>query len=303
MNAAPWLYAVSLPERTVRSISGLAGGVLRGVSHWALPVHVRDAALWRVTGGIAQRFLIEQLGDVRGIYSRKDPIAHELVRRYAVGASIEMLGIMNFYLSPVWVLAALGDATRLGRVLVSRAGNALKAEGLIDPRVRFRDMDHLLRGLEQTSSHLALTINMPPLHAKGLRAEWAQFRKNLAILHPAQLPSAVELKDSWARIENASQKVQRPVFSVSAALSLSAASAVPGQVQWLSRSAAAAARTTGSIVGRAFLDHYAAASKEMGEIGFTEYWNKHSRPYFVAAVRHFLPGQPSWTERTLRGGD
>jgi hypothetical protein len=301
MNAAPWLYAVSLPERTVRSASSLVGGALRGVSHLVLPEKVRDATLWRATGGIGLRVLIEQLGDVRGIYSPTDPIARELVRRYAVGASIEMIGIMTFYLSPVWVLAALGDVTRAGRSIVTKAGDTLKAEGLIDRGTHFHNMDQLLRGLEETSTHLALNINMPPLNTKGLRAEWEQFRTNLAMLRPAQLPAARELRDTWNRIEDASGKVRKSVFSVSAAMSLSALAAVPEQLRWLSRSAATAAGTTGSVVGRVFLDHYAAASSEMAAHGFNRYWNRHSRPYLVAAVRHFLPEQQSWTERVLTG--
>jgi hypothetical protein len=301
MNAAPWLYAVSLPERTVRSASSLVGGALRGVSHLVLPDKIRDAALWRATGGIGLRVLIEQLGDVRGIYSPADPIAKELIRRYAVGASIEMIGILTFYLSPVWILAALGDVTHAGRTIVSAAGDALKAEGLIDSGVRFSNMDQLLKGLEDTSTHLALNINMPPLNTKGLRAEWKQFRTNLAGLRPAQLPAAQELRDTWSRLEDVSGKVGKSVFSVSAAMSLAALSAVPEQLQWLSRSAATAAGTTGSVVGRVFLDHYATASREMAQAGFNEYWNRQSRPYLVAAVRHFLPEQPSWTERVLTG--
>jgi hypothetical protein len=301
MSAAPWLYAVSLPERTVRSASSLVGGALRGVSHLVLPDKVRDAALWRATGGIGLRVLIEQFGDVRGIYSPTDPIARELVRRYAVGASIEIVGIMMFYLSPVWVLAALGDVTRAGRSIVTKAGETLKAEGLIDSGTHFRNMDQLLRGLEETSTHLALNINMPPLNTKGLRAEWEQFRTNLAMLRPAQLPATRELRDTWNRIEDASGKVRKSVFSVSAAMSLSALAAVPEQLRWLSRSTAAAAGTTGSVVGRVFLEHYAAASGEIAAHGFNRYWNRHSRPYMVAAVRHFLPDQQSWTERLLTG--
>jgi hypothetical protein len=40
-------------------------------------------------------------------------------------------------------------------------------------------MSQLLDGLERTSCHLALRVNMPPLDISGLRAEWEQFRANL----------------------------------------------------------------------------------------------------------------------------
>src|SRR5580704_13350595 len=147
MRAAPYLYALSLPERTVRSLSALGGGLLREVSQLALPSQVRDAALYRATAGIGLRFLIEQVGDVYHIYPRHDALSRKFVRRYAVGASIEMVGIVTILLSPVWVLAALGDATRVGKTLFSQIGDALKAEGLLDRDAQFETMAQLLDGM------------------------------------------------------------------------------------------------------------------------------------------------------------
>ena len=299
MRAAPYLYALSLPERTLRSLSALSGGILREVSELALPAKVRDAALYRATAGIGLRFLIEQLGDVRGIYPRQDPLSRQFVRRYAVGSSIEMVGVATIFLSPVWVLAALGDATRVGKTLFSEIGDALKAEKLLDPGAQFETMAQLLDGMERTSTHLALTVNMPPLDVTGLRREWEQFRENLAVLPPARLPTAADVERAWNSLQTVSRDVQQSVFSVSAAMGMSALSSVPSRLQWLSRSAAVAARTTGMVVGGAFLDHYAAASKELTATGFAAYCAKHSRPYLVAAIRGFLPEKRSWTERLL----
>jgi hypothetical protein len=139
--------------------------LLRELSEVALPAQIREAVLYRATAAVGLRFLIEQLGDVRGIYSPQDPLARKFVVRYAVGTSIETLAILNFYLSPVWVLAALGDTTRLGKTLFVQIGAALKEEGLLDRDARMENMVQLLDGLERTSTHLALTVNMPPLDA------------------------------------------------------------------------------------------------------------------------------------------
>jgi hypothetical protein len=269
------------------------------VSQLALPVQVREAALYRATAGIGLRFLVEQLGDVYGVYPRHDPLSRKFVRRYAVGASIEIVGIMTIFLSPVWVLAALGDATRVGKTLFSEIGDALKAEGLLDPDAQFESMAELLDGLERTSTHLALTVNMPPLDVAGLRREWEQFRENLAALPPARLPSPADVERSWNKLRTVSRDLDRSVFSVSAAMGMSALSSVPGRLQWLSRSAAIAARTAGVVVGGAFLEHYAAASKELAKAGFAAYCATHSRPYRLAAIRHFLPEKRSWTEQLL----
>jgi hypothetical protein len=299
MSGAPYLYALSLPERTVRSLSALSGGLLRELSRLALPESVREAALYRATAGVGLRFLIEQLGDVQGIYPRKDPLARKFVYRYATGTSIEMVSILTLYVSPVWVLAALGDVTRAGKSVLSQIGDALKAEGLVEGDVRYETMAQLLDGLERTSTHLALTVNMPPLDVPGLRREWEQFRENLAVLPAARLPSGTDVERAWNNLLATSRELHRSVFSVSAAMGMSALTAVPSHLQWLSRSALVAARTTGTVVGEAFLKHYAAASKELARTGFAAYCAKHSRPYLVAVIRNFLPERKSWTERLL----
>jgi hypothetical protein len=299
MRVAPYLYAVSLPERTVRSLTALSAGLLREATELALPAPVRNSALYRATAGVGLRFLIEHVGDVYGIYPGHDPLSRKFVLRYATGSSIELVSIAATFLSPVWVLAALGDATRAGKTLFSQIGDALKAEGLLDPDVELETMMQLLDGLERTSTHVALTVNMPPLDVPGLRREWKQFRANLATLPPGQLPAASDVLRAWNHLQTASRDLNRSVFSVSTAIGISALSSIPSHLLWLSRSVAVAARTTGLVVGAAFLEHYAVALKELKAKGFAAYWARHSRPYLVAAIRNFLPDNPSLTERML----
>lgn len=299
MSTARFLYALSVPERAVRSLSALTGGLLRELSLVALPPGIRDASLYRATAGITLRFLIQELGDVRNVYPPHDPLARRFFYRYAAGTSVELVSIANFYFSPVWVLAALGDATRVSKALFTGIGEALKAEGLLPKEASFETMDQLLDGLERTGTHLALTVNMPPLDPQSLREEWNRFRANLATLPPARLPSAAEVEQAWRNIEKLARELRRSVFSVSEDMGASAAARVPEPLQWLFRTAAVSARATGEVVGRAFLDHYAEVSKELRKTGTKAYSAAHSRPYLVAAIRNFLPRKQSWLERQL----
>ena len=63
------------------------------------------------------------------------------------------------------MLAALADVTGGGHKLMQEIVEALKEENLLDAGARFETMDQILRGLEKTSAHLALTLNMPPINA------------------------------------------------------------------------------------------------------------------------------------------
>jgi hypothetical protein len=299
VRLSPYLYVLSLPERTLRSVGALGGGLLREVSDLVLPATVRDAALYRATAGIGLRFLIQQVGNVAGIYPNSDSLSRRFVLRYATGMSIEMASALTVFVSPVWVLAALGDATRMAKTLFAEIGESLQHEGLLDPNDRFETMAQLLDGVERTSTHLALTVNMPPLDISGLRAEWEQFRANLATLPTAHLPNPATIEQAWMDLRSTSKASHQSVLDVSTAMALSARRSVPRHLQRLSQAAAIAARTTGMVVGGVFLEHYAAASKQIAATGFGPYWARHSRPYLVAVIGNFLPEKRTWLERQL----
>jgi hypothetical protein len=299
MSVSPYLYAVSLPERSVRSLSALGAGLVKEITEAALPATVRQSAIYRATAGVGFRFFIEHVGKVKGIYPRHDAHSRQFVYRYATGTSIELLSIATFFVSPVWVLAALGDSTRVGKAIFVEIGDALKAEGLLDSKTKFETMLQLLDGLESTSTHLALTINMPPLDVAGLRLEWKQLRANLAKLPATQRPSASDVERAWANIRTTSRATNQSIFRTSTAMGVSALSSIPKNLLWLSRAAGVALRTTGMVVGGAFLEHYATAAKEMRAKGFRSYWSSHSRPYLVATVSNLLPEKESSTERLI----
>lgn len=278
-------------------MGALGGGLLREVSDHVLPAPVRDAALYRATAGIGLRFLIQQLGNVPGIYPHSDSLSRKFVLRYATGMSIETASLLTVFVSPVWVLAALGDATRVAKTLFTEIGESLQHEGLLDPNDRFETMAQLLDGIQRTSTHLALTVNMPPLDISGLRAEWDQFRANMALWPTAHLPSPAAIERAWADLRSTSRTSRQSVLDVSTAMAISARRSVPQHLQRLSQAAAIAAQTTGMVVGGVFLDHYAAASKEISDTGFGHYWANRSRPYLVGTIRNFLPENRTWLER------
>ncbi len=63
-------FVISLPERLVRSLSALTGGLLREAGVVLLPARLRRTALYRVMVEVTLRFLIEELGRVKGVYRR-----------------------------------------------------------------------------------------------------------------------------------------------------------------------------------------------------------------------------------------
>lgn len=293
-------YILSLPERAIRSLGALSGGLLREIGEVALPAPIRRTVLYRTMVGVTLRFLIEQVGEVEGIYPSENRLAENFILQRTASHGIELLGILAFRASPVWVLAALADVTGGGQRLMREFASALKEEGLLEADARFETMDQVLGGLEKTSSHLALTLNMPPIDVPGLRLEWETLKTGLRSIPPNRIPGLERIERTWETLRVSAQTQNRTVFALSSLMAISTLSHVPANLLWLSKATRSAARRTGGIVGGALLDHYSTSLEEISRAGFAGYWKQEFRPYLRAAAVQFAPEHRSLTERLFQ---
>jgi len=296
----PHEYLLSLPERALRSMSALSAGLLRELSEVALPRAVRRTRLYTELVENTLRFLIENVGQVEGTYPPRGQLADNFAVRRFAGNGIELLGLLTFSASPVWVLAALADLSGTGRQLIREITQSLKDEGLLSAGADYETIDQLLDGLEGTAGRLASTANTPPLDVASLRQEWEDLRREAAKIPAPHLPSGDSLRASWEDLKATAAAQQRPVFEVSTLMALSAVSRIPENLLWLSRCARGAARRTGQLFAGVLLDHYGATLHEIRTTGFVTYWVREFRPYLKAAARQFSPRRKTLTERMLR---
>jgi hypothetical protein len=299
--APPGVYVLSLPERVVRSMSALSAGLLRELSEVVLPRAVRRTRLYRELAENTLRFLIENVGQVEGAYPVDGRLADNFAARRFAGNGIELIGLLTFGASPVWVLAALADLSGTGKQLIREIAQSLKEEGLLAGG-EYETIDQLLDGLERTAGRLAQTANTPPLDVASLRQEWADLRRAAARIPTPRLPSGDRLRRSWEELKATAAAQGRPVFQVSTLMALSAVSRIPENVLWLSRCAKGAARRTRQIVAAVLLDHYSATMAEIRGTGYGAYWVREFRPYLKAAAAQFSPRRVTLTERMLRRG-
>src|SRR5436190_17961458 len=148
-------YVCSTPERVVRALSALAGGLLRETGKVALPARVRRTRLYDSLVDSTLRFLIEQVGGVEGAWANQDELPKDFLIRRTAGNALEIAGIVAFRASPAWVLAVLADISGAGRDLVGEIADALKKDGLLEPDRKFENVNELLDGLERTAGQLA----------------------------------------------------------------------------------------------------------------------------------------------------
>jgi len=291
-------YVLSLPERAIRSLGALSGGLVREIGNVALPASVRRTTLYRTMVEVALRFLIEEVGQVEGVYPSGDQLAGNFLLRRTASHGIELLGILAFHASPVWVLAALADVTGGGKTLIQEIADELKQEGLLEGG-RFETVEQVLEGLERTSGHMATTLNMPPVDIAGLRREWATLREEVRALQPKNVAPLERVESVWHSLQQTARDQGRSVFGMSSLLAISTVTHLPANVVWLSRAGRLAMRRTGRVLGEAILDHYTEALAEIGRAGFLGYWAREFRPYLHGAAKQFARSRESTTERLL----
>ena len=123
-------YLLSLPERVIRSALGLGAGLLREIGEVAVPRTVRRGQLYKSLVDTTLHYLIEEVGNAKGVYPTEAPQTQDFLARRGVGHAIELLGIAAFRISPVWVFAALADLSGLGRRLIparpARANSSMR---------------------------------------------------------------------------------------------------------------------------------------------------------------------------------
>jgi hypothetical protein len=293
-------YLISFPERVVRAVLGLGAGLAREVGEIALPERVRRGQLYTNMVETTLRFLTEQVGGVERTATDTGSLPEDFLARRTAGNVVEMLGVVAFRASPVWVLAALADVCGAGRTLIPEIATALKDRGLLDEDTQFGSMDELLDGLERTSSRLASNINTPPLDVAALRKEWQGIREEARSLQPSSLPSGETVRAVWDQLKEESKRQNRTLFETSSMLAVSAVRSLPENVRWLSASAGVGALRSGQVVADVLLEHYQETLAQIRQTGYLTYASQHLRPYVYAAARQFSPQNRTLTERLLK---
>jgi hypothetical protein len=291
-------YLLSFPERVLRAGLGLSAGVAREVGEIVVPESVRQGQLYRNMVDTTLRFLTEQVGGVERA-AGTEPLPDNFLARRTAGNAVELLGIVAFRASPVWVLAALADLSGLGRHLIPEITEALVAQGLVEKDARFESVDELFDGLEKTSSRLASTVNSPPLDVASLRAEWSALRQEARGLQPASLPSSETIGSLWQQLKQEASEQDRSVFETSSMMAVSAVRSVPDGVRWVSATTRVGAARTGQVVAAALLEDYKRTLDEIRRTGYFTYASRQLGPYVYAAARQFSPEHRTLTERLL----
>ena len=272
-------FLLSLPERAVRSVAALLGGLVHETFALALPRVVRQSRLYEATAKNLLRVTIELVGGVDArtpTESEYEPDPGRLAVRKGVGNAVELGSIAAFGFSPLWILAAAADVTRGSRIYLDAYVAELIRVGALPAGSSPGSATDLLSALERVSGTTARLVDIPPLELRALRQSLADIRRDAA-----SLPGPDELARLYAGLLEAARRERTSVLEVSVGLGL-------------------AFFNSARHVGRQhLLDPYREDLRPVRDEGLAAYARRVSRPYAEAVARHFDTEQPSLTERGL----
>jgi hypothetical protein len=293
------LYSLSVPERALRSATGLVGGTLRESASLLVPQAFRSSQTYTVMVQQMLDFLAEDVGGVerRPGASPSSAAVEGFVARKAVGNFVDMAGLATLHLSPMFVLAVVSDLAYGSKTYLRELAGELKRQGVIDRESTIDKVDDLLAAVNKAAATTANAFNAPPLSTDGLARSVEETRSALAKIDPTSVLPQAELQRLWDDIHQiASREGLRPL-AVSGAMAMYTLDRV-GQI---GRGALSTVRAAGSLLDRHVLDHYAEALRQIHQRGVYKFLAETSKPYIAAVWSNFSARKTTFTQELLSG--
>ncbi|MBN2491539.1 MAG: hypothetical protein JXQ29_11885 [Planctomycetes bacterium] len=297
------LYAVSLPERLLRTLAGWAGGLVRLVAG-LLPRPVRESRFFRVAVDKQLRLLIESVGGA-SVYPQEVPADQGYLPRKIVGSTVDNFALIAFRASPIWMLLAAADVVKGGAAYTRELVDELKKGGILDARAKIASIDDLLGNLADLSGRMAETLDTPPLNVQDLRRTVAELRAQAGKTQAGlgrMIPTAEDLGRLLGEMRAVAAEQHRSLLEVSTGMALH----VLGKAERLATGTAFGV-IKGLEVGARMayrevaLDYFRSLEAIRRE-GLYRSVYRTWQPYLRATRRNLAPEKLTWTELALTFG-
>lgn len=290
------LYGLSLPERALRSASGVVGGTLRESAALLVPRAFRNSRTYSIMIQQSLDFLVEDVAGVERAAVAADQ-TKDFVARKAVGSFIDMASLATLHLSPMLLLAVVGDVAYGSRAYLHELGADLKRTGVIDEESTIDSVDDLLAAVGGAAAATAGSFNAPPISVEGLKRTVEDTRAAVGRIDPTKVIPQPELRRLWDEIHQVAVNEGLNPVAVSGAITLRAL----GTIASLGRGALSTATAAGTLFDRHVLEHYTGALGEIRDRGVYASLRETSRPYLNAVWDNFSAKRTTLTEDLFSG--
>lgn len=294
------LYTLSIPERYIRGLTALTGGMLKETSDLVLPDFVRDTTTYNIFVGNLLRFAVENVGGVEGLYE-DEGLEGEYATRKLLGNAIEGVGIATVHVSPLWVFAFFADSVKGGQAYLDRLQDELVEKGYIESNKLSGSLQELLDGLEKTTSSFAQNIDTPPLSREEIMGNVDEIRESIGELFSRTGRTAGDVTSEVANVmqdflDTATEEGQS-LLELGGVLTLQATS----RAKQAAGVAVTAPQVAGKMLYENILGYYKDTLSDIHEHGYARVVSETIDPYGNAIINQFSADKETWTEKLFRG--
>jgi hypothetical protein len=293
------LWCVSVPERAVRSLAGLAGLVGMGAAR-LLPKPVRETRFYRTLVTRYLRILSDDIGGA-GRFPKDQALDTTTVARLGVGSMLDNLCILTLHASPLWILFAAQDLAKGAGSLVSQIVDELKAKGLVKEGSRLDNVDLLLDAVATLSERTSRVLDMPPLKLDEMKAAVADIRHDLAATSRTAVVEVAQLEKFAEDVKTLAAQSSQSVFDVITGIATQAAAKGGKLMAGTGLALATSVRLLGEQA-QGVLKDYAGLLHEMTTKGFWSAIAGSVTDQLRLTQNQFVPERLTWTEIALTFG-
>jgi len=294
------LYTLSLPERYLRGLTALLGGMLRETTELLVPNFVKDTTTYNIFVGNLLRFAIENVGEVEGVYS-DEGLGEDYASRKLLGNAIEGIGIATVHVSPLWIFAFFADSVKGGQIYLKRLRAELIEKGYIDSSEESDSIQDLLEGIERTTTSFAQNIDTPPISKNEVMDNLKEMQDSIGGLFSKTGKVAEEVKAEVSNLmqdflETASEEGQT-LMELSGVMTLQATN----KAKKAAGVAITVPQVAGQILYENILVYYSDTLSEIHQRGYAVVASETIEPYGSAIIKQFNFEKETWTEKLFRG--
>lgn len=293
-------YSTSLPERTLRSASALAGGLVRESTNWLVPLAFRNSKSYSIFVKQTLDFVVNDIGGVkRALTAGKDDgkAAQVDMARKTVGNLLDMTALATFHLSPLTVLAIFSDVAYGSKVYLQQLSSRLKEHGIIDQQTTIDGAADLIAALERASGSAVGMFDQPPISIDGLRKTIEETRAAVQDVDPTKILPFAEIDQMWRQMELAAKEQKASLWDVSATMSVVALN----NIKAVGQGSVVSLEIAGNMFHQHIIEHYWSGLRAIEREGLLPTLSKGSEPYLEAVWSNFALDRKTWTEQLLSG--
>jgi len=290
------VYALSLPERYVRGLSALLGGIFKETTDILVPGVVKDTTSYNIFVGNILRFTVENVGGVKGVYD-DERLEGEFATRKLIGNTIEGVGIATIHLSPLWFFAFFADSVKGGQAYLERLHEEMVENGYIDSETSAESFTTLFEGLERTTTSFAQNIDTPPLTKDEILSNIEEIRDSISDLlsNSGSIASTTvtEMSNVLQDFMNTATDEGQSLLELGGLLTLQ----TTNRVKQLGGLTISAPNVAGKMLYENILGYYSDTLTEIHERGYANVASETIEPYGQAILNQFSTEKITWTER------